>query len=81
MAKLPSETLEANRVELIMSERFRIPDEETRKRSLKNLRQSILDLQEFGFQLEEVEAGLDKHIREQKMKWMETKRENLNKVI
>jgi DNA-binding transcriptional regulator YhcF (GntR family) len=64
-----------------MNERFRIPDEETRRRSLKNLRQSILDLQEFGFQLEEIEAGLSKHIREQKMKWMENKRGNSNKTI
>jgi hypothetical protein len=64
-----------------MNEQFRIPDEETRKRLLKNLDRGILDLQEFGFQLEEVQAGLDKHIREQKMKWLETRRENLNKVV
>ena len=64
-----------------MNEQFRIPDEETRKRLLKNLDRGILDLQEFGFQLEEVQAGLDKHIREQKMKLLETRRENLNKVV
>jgi hypothetical protein len=64
-----------------MNEQFRIPDEETRKRLLKNLDRGILDLQEFGFKLEEVQAGLDKHIREQKMKWLETRRENLNKVV
>ena len=64
-----------------MNERFRIPDEETRKNSLKNLRQSILDLQEFGIQLEEIEAGLDRHIRDRKIKCLETKRENLNKVL
>jgi DNA-binding transcriptional regulator YhcF (GntR family) len=64
-----------------MNERFRIPDEETRKNSLKNLRQSILDLQELGIQLEEIEAGLDKHIRDRKIKYIETKRENLNKVL
>ena len=64
-----------------MNEQFPIPDEETRKRLLGNLRQGILDLQEFGFQLEEVQAGLDKHIREQKMKRLETRRENLNKVV
>jgi hypothetical protein len=63
-----------------MNERFRIPNEEIRKSSLKDLRQSILDLQEFGFQLEKIEAGLDKHIRDRKMKRMENKRENLNKV-
>ena len=64
-----------------MNEQFPIPDEETGKRLLKNLRQGILDLQEFGFQLEEVQAGLDKHIREQKMKRLETRRENFNKVV
>jgi DNA-binding transcriptional regulator YhcF (GntR family) len=68
-------------VELTMNEQFPIPDEETRKRLLKKLRQGILDLQEFGFQLEEVQAGLDKHIREQKMKRLETRRENYNKVV
>ncbi len=64
-----------------MNEQFRIPDEGTRKRLLRNLRQGILDLQEFGFQLEEIQAGLDKHIREQKMKRLEIRRENLNKVV
>jgi hypothetical protein len=64
-----------------MNEQFPIPNEETRKRLLKKLRQGILDLQEFGFQLEEVQAGLDKHIREQKMKRLETRRENYNKVF
>jgi hypothetical protein len=64
-----------------MNEQFRIPDEETKKRLLRLLRQGILDLQEFGFQLEEVQAGLDKHIREQKMKRLETRRENLNEAV
>jgi DNA-binding transcriptional regulator YhcF (GntR family) len=64
-----------------MNERFRIPDEETRKNSLKNLRQSILDLQELGIQLEEIEAGLDKNIRDRKIKYIENKRENLNEVL
>ncbi|OCR00670.1 hypothetical protein BCD67_11910 [Oscillatoriales cyanobacterium USR001] len=63
-----------------MNEPLCIPDEETSKRLLRNLRQGILNLQEFGFQLEEVQAGLDRHIREQKMKRLETKRENLNDV-
>lgn len=64
-----------------MNEKFCIPDEETRKRLLKNLRQGVLDLQELGFQLEEVQAGLDKHIRDQKMKRLETRRENLNNLV
>jgi len=61
-----------------MNEPSRIPNEETRKRLLKNLHQGILDLQEFWFQLEEVQAGLDKHIREQKIKRLQTKRENFH---
>lgn len=64
-----------------MNEQLRIPDEENRKRLLNNLHQGILDLQEFGFQLEAVQAGLDKHIREQKMKRLKKRRENLNKVV
>ncbi len=56
-----------------MNEPSRIPNEETRKRLLKNLHQGVLDLQEFGFQLEEVQAGLDKHIREQKIKRLQKK--------
>jgi hypothetical protein len=64
-----------------MNKQSPIPDEETRKHLLKKLHQGILDLQEFGFQLEEVQAGLDKHIRKQKMKRLETRRENFNKVV
>ena len=60
-----------------MTEQPRIPDEETRKRLSANLRQSRLDLQEFGLQLNEILAGLDKHIREQKRKRIERSRINL----
>jgi hypothetical protein len=60
-----------------MTEQPRIPDEATRKRLLDNLRQSRLDLQEFGLQLEEVLAGLEKHIREQKFKRIERTRQNI----
>jgi hypothetical protein len=59
----------------------RIPDEETRKRLLANLRQTRLDLQEFGLQLDEVEALLDRDIREQKMKRLEKRRAYLNQVV
>lgn len=46
----------------------RIPDREIRPRLLTNLRQTRLELEEFGLQLEEVIAGLEKHIREQKLR-------------
>ncbi len=59
----------------------RIPDEETRKRLLANLRQTRLDLQEFGLQLDEVEALLDRDIREQKMKRLQKRREYLAQII
>ncbi|HEY9812148.1 MAG TPA: hypothetical protein V6D31_01230 [Candidatus Sericytochromatia bacterium] len=64
-----------------MTEQPRIPDEQTRKRLLANLRQGILDLQEFGLQLEEVEALLDQQIREQKRKRIERSRQNLNTLM
>ncbi|MBW4577526.1 MAG: hypothetical protein KME08_20015 [Aphanothece sp. CMT-3BRIN-NPC111] len=60
-----------------MTEQARIPDEATRKRLTDNLRQGILDLQEFGLQLDEVLAGLEKHIREQKLKRIERSRQNI----
>ncbi len=46
-----------------MTEVPQIPNEETRKRLSTNLRRSILELQEFGLQLEEILASLEKHIR------------------
>ncbi len=64
-----------------MTEQPRIPDEETRKRLSANLRQARLDLQEFGLQLEEVEALLDQQIREQKRKRIQTQRQNLNTLM
>ncbi|MFB2922853.1 hypothetical protein [Aerosakkonema funiforme] len=63
-----------------MTKEARIPDEETRKRLSKNLRKSILELQEFGLQLEEIEAGLEKHIREQKRNRLEKVRQNMHEI-
>ena len=63
-----------------MNNEPRIPDEETRKRLSINLRKARLDLEEFGLQLEEIEAGLDKHIREQKMKRLEKSRQYLEQM-
>lgn len=58
----------------------RIPDEATRKRLLANLRQGILDLQEFGLQLDEILVGLEKHNREQKMKRIQRSRQYLEEL-
>ncbi|WP_449418735.1 hypothetical protein [Phormidium nigroviride] len=58
----------------------RIPDEETRKRLSKQLRQGRLDLQEFGLQLEEILAGLEKHNREQKLKRIQRSRQYLEEA-
>lgn len=63
-----------------MNNEPRIPDEETRKRLSINLRKARLDLEEFGLQLDEIEAGLDKHIREQKMKRLEKSRQYLEQM-
>lgn len=63
-----------------MNNEPRIPDEETRKRLSINLRKARLDLEEFGLQLDEIEAGLDKHIREQKMKRLEKSRQSLEQM-
>ena len=62
-----------------MTETPLIPDEETRKRLSTNLRKSILELQEFGLQLEEIQASLEKHIREKKLKRIEKAKQNLLK--
>ena len=45
-------------MEPVMTNQPRIPDPETRARLLTNLRQTRLELEEFGLQLEEVIAGL-----------------------
>lgn len=54
-----------------MTNQPRIPDPETRARLLSSLRKTRLELEEFGLQLEEVIAGLEKQIREQKLQRIE----------
>ena len=61
----------------IMINRTSIPNQETRKRLVTNLRKSRLDLQEFGFELEELLASLEKEVREQKLKRLEQNKQNL----
>ncbi len=57
-----------------MSKKSFIPNLETRKRLVNNLRQTRLELQDFGLQLEELLAGIEKEIREQKLKRLEKSR-------
>ena len=57
-----------------MSKKSFIPNKETRKRLVNNLRQTRLELQDFGLQLEELLAGIEKEIREQKLKRLEKSR-------
>ena len=60
-----------------MSKKKSIPNQQTRKRLVTNLRKSRLDLQEFGFELEELLASLEKEVREQKLKRLEQIKHNL----
>lgn len=60
-----------------MSEKKSIPNEETRKRLVSNLRKNRVELQEFGFQLEELLAQMEKEVREQKLKRLEKTKQNL----
>lgn len=64
-------------MEPAMTNQPRIPDAETRARLLSSLRQTRLELEEFGLQLEEVIAGLEKHIREQKLQRIEKAKQKL----
>lgn len=67
-----------NKLKLVlMSEKKSIPNEETRKRLVSNLRKNRVELQEFGFQLEELLAQMEKEVREQKLKRLEKTKQNL----
>jgi hypothetical protein len=65
-------------VEFMMTEQYPIPDEETRNRLVKNLRQTRLELQEFGLELEEIIALLEKDIRQQRLKRLQKSKETLS---
>jgi hypothetical protein len=64
-------------MEFIMNNKTSIPDQQTRKRLIINLKKSRLDLQEFGLELEELLATLEKDVREQKLKRLEQNKSNL----
>lgn len=50
-----------------MSQKTIIPNPETRKRLVANLRQTRFELQDFGLQLEELLANIEKELRDQKL--------------
>ncbi len=56
---------------------YSMPNQETRKRPITNLRQTRLELQDFGLQLEELLAGIEREIREQKLKRLAKNKRNL----
>jgi hypothetical protein len=51
-----------------MSREPRIPDLETRKRLLKNLRQTRLEMAQFSLEMDEIIARLEQHNRQQRLK-------------
>jgi hypothetical protein len=50
-----------------MSQQTIIPNLETRKKLVASLRQTRFELQDFGLQLEELLANIEKEIRDQKL--------------
>jgi hypothetical protein len=64
-----------------MTEELQIPNKETRQRLIANLRKTRLNLQEFGLELEEIVAGIDKDIREQRLKRLEKIKASLRQDV
>jgi hypothetical protein len=54
-------------MELIMNQQLRIPDLETSKRLLANLRRTRLELQETNLELADINARLADELREQRL--------------
>lgn len=61
-----------------MSEQYPYPDEETRKRCLKGLRQSNYQLELYNLFLDEAIAQIDAELRQQKRARL-SQRDRLNK--
>jgi hypothetical protein len=60
-------------MEFMMDKKPRIPDTETSKRLLNNLRRARLELDEANLQLEDVSAMFEQELREQKLKRVKQK--------
>jgi hypothetical protein len=55
-------------MEPVMTEPPRIPDPETAKRLLNNLRRTHIEMEEFNLELEQITAKLERDIRQQSLK-------------
>lgn len=56
-----------------MTQQYKIPDEETRQRSVKNLREVRRQLELFGLELDELLAMADVELRRQRRERLEGK--------
>ncbi len=63
-----------------MDKQPRIPDSETSKRLLANLRRTRLEMEEFNLQLDEISAKLEEELREQKLKRVRKSLANLESL-
>lgn len=51
-----------------MTDQPRVPDPETAKRLLVNLRRTHLEMEEFNLEIEEITTRLEHNIRQQRLK-------------
>jgi hypothetical protein len=54
-------------MEFAMTQELRLPDRQTSQRLLANLRQTSLELEEFGLQISEISSVLEAETRQQKL--------------
>lgn len=50
-----------------MTDKPRVPNPETSKRLLANLRRTSLEMQEFNLELDEIDAKLEHEVRQQRL--------------
>jgi hypothetical protein len=60
-----------------MDKQFRIPDPETSKRLLTNLRRTRLEMEEFNLQLDEIIARFEQELSQQKLQRIRRSQANL----
>ena len=66
--------------EFTMNKQPRIPDAETSKRLLTNLRKTNLEMQEFNLQLNELIARFEQELCEQKLKRVRQSLANIDNI-
>jgi hypothetical protein len=57
-------------VKFVMHNQPRIPNPETAKRLLANLRQTHLEMYEFNRELDEITARVEHDFQQQRLRWM-----------